>query len=473
MAKKIKIILEITATHIKLLQANDEEKKSIITGFIIEKILSNRDQDIPKKLQEAIKKSNIKPSSLNLIIPRNLVTLRNVSFPSQDTMELKEMINLQAERFIPHPKEDVIIDYLITDKDPSGYSRVLLAIAHKDVVNRYLKIAEGVLPKPQIVSLSSQGICNLYSIYERNNKPEEGMSVLVDIDTTSTDICFYHKKLVFSRSIPFGIKDVNTENSENFIQQFNLTLATFKKERPEQQISKIALFYFGPIEGFAERLEKELSLPVEIIDPHKVVSLEKGLALPEGIVTEACSSSVALGFTAATKGKLIDLLPLGVHEEKKKHIKYKRLISLGIVLILALSSIMMGVFTKMHKKEQYIRILEGSLNQAAPDVKYVQEMTKKLQLVKERLNPKVLTIDILTELYKAIPEKMSLDTLEMDEGGNLFLEGIALAMSDVVVFQKSLTRSRYFSKVEIKYATKKKKKGKQVTDFKISCRMAK
>jgi len=85
----------------------------------------------------------------------------------------------------------------------------------------------------------------------------------------------------------------------------------------------------------------------------------------------------------------------------------------------------------------------------------------------------VLTVEILTELYKAIPEKMSLDTLEMDGQGNLFLEGLALNMSDVVTFQKQLTKSNYFSNAEIKYATKKKKKGRQITDFKISCRMAK
>lgn len=474
MSKNIKTILEITKTHIKLVQTEGGQKGSIITRFIVEKIPSNRDEDIPKKLQGLIKKSNVKLSGINLVIPRNLLTLRNVSFPSHDAIELKEMINLQSERFIPHSKEDVIIDYLIIDKDVSGYSKVLLAVAHKDVINRYLKITEGVFPKPSIVTLSSQGISSLYSAYQKNiNNVEDETSVLADIDTTATDICFYNKRLVFSRSIPFGIKDVTSENSKNFIQQFSLTLSTFKKEAPDQKISKIILFYFGPIKEFAEKLEKEFSIPVEIVDPHKIVPLEEGLALPEAIATEECSGSVVLGFGSSENDRFINLLPQIVHEEKEKRIKYKKLISLGVVLVLAISSLTMSVFTKVHKKEQYIKILENSLKETSPDVKHVQEMNKKLQLVKESLNLQVLTVDILTELYKVIPENMSLDILEMDGQGNLFLEGLALNMSDVVSFQKELTKSNYFSTAEIKYATKKKTKGKEVTDFKISCRMAK
>jgi len=473
MAKKFKTILEITNTHIKLLQTKEEQKGSIIT-FIIEDISSPRDEDISKKLQDLVKNLNIKQSSLNVVIPRNLITLRNVSFPSHNPNEIKEMIDLQSARFIPHSKEDVIIDYLILDKDPSGYSRVLLTIAHKDVIKRYLKIIGGSLSRPEIVSLSSQGVCSLYSMYQKKtNKTEEGIILLVDIDATTTDVCFYNKKLVFSRSISFGIKDFTGENLDNLIREFHLTLSTFKKETQSQEISKIILFSSGGIEAFSDRLKSEFSIPLEIINSSSIVSMEKGLSLPDQVLQHKCSDSVVLGFSANKHPRFIDLLPRGVHEEKEKYLKYKKLISLGILLVLAVTSIATGVFTRMHKKEQYIRRLEDSLKRTSPDVTYVNEMTKKLQLVKERLNPEILTIDILTELYKTMPENMSLSALEMDEGRNLLLEGLALAMSDVVDFQKRLTRSNYFSKVEIKYATKKKTKGRQVTDFKIACRMAK
>ncbi|MFH0911158.1 MAG: hypothetical protein V1918_06625, partial [Planctomycetota bacterium] len=100
------------------------------------------------------------------IIPRNLITLRNVAFPSHDPLEISKMVELQATRQTPYSRGDIIIKHSIIEKDPSGYSKVLLAIAHKDVINRYLKIIDKTAITPSLFTLSSQGVCSYYEAYQ-------------------------------------------------------------------------------------------------------------------------------------------------------------------------------------------------------------------------------------------------------------------------------------------------------------------
>ena len=476
MAKKVITVLEITQTHIKLAQAKEESGSNVISKFFIENISSDTDEAISKTLSDLIKKSNIKPTNLIVVIPRNLVTIRNVNLPSQDPVEIEKMVGLQAAKQIPYSKEDIIIDHLIIGKDSSGYSKILMVIAHKDAINRYLKITAGIQAKPSTFVLSSQGVFNWYQLYQNKTKgSNQDTIVLMDIDTTNTGICFvYNNQLIFSRSISFGIRDLDSGNLEDLLRQIHLTLSTYKKEKIGQEISKIVLTpSSGDIKNLAKRLEAEFSISTEVLDSQIIISGEKELSLPNQIVQCEASSSVILGFAIGRKEKLIDLLPPEVYKKQERQIKRKELVFLGILLVLVIISIMSAVFVKMYKKEQYIKLLKTSLKQTNPKAKNISQTIKKLELIKQRLNPKISSIDILYELYNLMPENISLTIFALDEQGNFSLQGVALVMSDVFTFQGLLDKSGYFSNVEVKYASKRRTRKAELTDFRIICQITK
>jgi len=477
MAKNIITVLEITETHIKLVQAREESQDNIkITKFLIENIPSGTDEDISKKLSNLIKKSNIKPTNLIIIIPRNLVTIRNVGLPSQDPAEIEQMVELQATRQIPYSREDIVIDNLIIGKDSSGYSKALLVIVHKDVIKRYLKIIDGIAARPALFTLSSQGVCNCYQVYQNKTKGiDQKTTVLMDIDTVNTDICFFdNKQLIFSRSISFGIREFDGENVENFLREVHLTLSTYRKEKIGQEISKIVLTPSSEyIKNLAKRLESDFSIPTEVLDPSIIVSRKKRLSLPDQIVKCEVSGSAILGFAVEKKGKIIDLLPSEIHKEQERGVKKKEFVFLGILLILTIVSVMSVIFTKIHKKEQYIKSLEASLKQTNPEAKNIAQTIKKLELIKQRLSPKVSSIDILYELYNILPENMAISVFGLDDQGNLSLQGVALAMSDVYNFQDLLIKSVYFGNVEVKYASTRRTRKGELVDFRITSKITK
>jgi len=477
MTKKIITVLEITQTHIKLTQAQEEAQDNVITKIIVEHISSNTDGAISKALSDLIKKSNIKPTNLITVIPRNLVTVRNITFPSGDPAEIEKMVKFQAARQIPYSKEDIIVDYSIINRDSSGGSQVLLAIAHKDVINRYLRIIEGAGLKASLFALSSQGVCCWFKVYQdKNKKTGQEAVALVDIDTDNTDICFVcNNQLTFSRSISFGIKNFSGEDFKNLLQQIRLTLSAYKKERIGKEISRIIFISSSnkSIQGLAKIAGDEFSVSTEIIELQSIASKKEGLSLPNQIVQFEISSSAILGFALSRKESFIDLLPADIHKEQKTQIKNKELIISGVFLFLVIVSILSIVFVKLHKKEQYIKILEVSLKQTNPEAEDISQMIRKLDILGQRVNPKVSSIDILYELYNLMPKNMSLSALNLDEQGNLSLQGAALVMSDVFNFQSLLNKSEYFSNVEVKYASKKRMRKGELTDFRIDCQIIK
>jgi Tfp pilus assembly PilM family ATPase len=475
MAKKILSVLEITETHIKLVQARQEPRGGVITNFIVENISSPRDEVISEQLGKLIKQTSPRPTNLIAVIPRNLVIVRNLNLPSHNPIELAKMAELQVIRQIPYAKQDLVINHSVVEKDPSGYSKVLVVIVHKDVINRYLKIINPVATADLFV-LSSQGIINWYSVYsDKKRLGQEDVSVLFNFDTTSSDVCFFYKgQLLFSRSIIFGLKDFGSKNLDDVIRQIHLTFSSYKKEKIGREISRLILMpSCDNTRDFSIRLQEELAIPTQVLDVQSIIALDKGISLPAQINrSQLCAASV-LGFAISERKDFLDLLPPEAHRQRTVHARKREFITLGVLLFFTVASFICAIYVKVYKKERHLKALEEYLDRTNSEADDITKMGKRLKLIKQRIAPEVSSIDVIYELYNLLPQNMSLRIFEQDGQGNLVLQGIALAMSDVFNFQGRLDKSEYFSNVEVRYTRNRKTRKGELTDFMIVCKITK
>ncbi|MDP2939560.1 MAG: pilus assembly protein PilM [Candidatus Omnitrophota bacterium] len=472
MLNKLITALEITSTHIKLAQSQPNSQGRIIKKLMVETLTSSSPDDITKSLREMLSSLKIKASSIILALPRQLLTLRTVRLPSSNNQEIEKMVELQISKQIPYPREEIVADYLIVDRDTLGYSQVLLVICQKEVINRYLKITSSLNLKVNLFTLSSQGVCNWYQNFMyRKNFQEIKPVVLLDIDAQNTDICFYHKEnVLFTRSISFGKADIKLEKLEILIEELRKTFSTLQKEQIISQISKIVITTSAQeSKSLMDKLRLEFPYEVEAINPLTEVELEKELIVPLALSQSACSSTSILGLVLLETKNKINLLPAELKKEQEHKSKIKELISLAILLFLSLILSAGILATKIYKKDTYIKKLDSNLKEISPKAKKTEATIKKLSLVKERLNPRGSSIDVIYELYNLIPEGLSLSIFSFEENEFITLQGISLAMSDVFNFQSILEKSPYFKNVEVKYASKRKIKQTEITDFRISC----
>ncbi len=464
--------VEITTNYIKLSQALVSPRGRIINKLLVRDRRLDASEDIAKPLNEMLSASRIKATNIILIIPRQFLTFRVIRLPSQDNKEIEKMVSLQLSKQIPWPVEDIASDYSIIEKDASGYSKVLLAVCQKEVIKRYLNIIFSAGLKIDRVTLSSEGVCRWYQNFSnRNNIKDVAPVVLLDIDTENCDICFYHKEnLLFTRSVSFCVADLRSEKLDNLTEELRKTLSTLQRDQITSEIGKIFIITAG--EGtniLADKLNSEFACEVAAVNPVKEIIFGKELIIPLALSEGKCSGASILGLSLGQLKNELNLLPKEIKKEEQEKSNLKELISLGILLFLLLVFSAGVLAAKIYKKEQYFKKLDTILNGEGPKAKEIENFIKKLNLVKERLNPLGSGIDVIYELYNLIPEGVSLSIFSFEEGGLITLQGISLNMSDVFSFQSILEKSPYFKNVEVKYASKRKVRQAELTDFRITC----
>lgn len=484
--KKGKIItgLDMDALSLKLIQIRKGPRGEEIINLAIRKYPSPSQEDISKTIRDLLQELKIKPDYLITSIPRHLTTIRYLELPSIKEAELKKMVDFQAVKLIPYSREEMIVGHQIIETDREGYSKVMVVIVHRDVVSKHLEILRGSGLSPESIRLSSQAICNFYFLSQEDQNTINGAPIaLVDIDFSLTNIEVVHQgRLIFSRSFPLGIthlleeqKRLGEEKAQGnwkrkLMDEMKQSFTAYKREGKNEKITKMVLGR-GAVNfpGLDRELEEEFSLPVEIIDPLANLSITEGVSLLQEIEGKEVSLLTALGLAAAGRQMDINLLPPDIRQKRKRESRRKDIISTLALSTIALLLISTIFLKKIYDRERYLDDLNYQFQKTKPLATRVEVMKKRIQIIRDQLNEEGSSLDILYELYRIIPKEISLTIFNFDKDKLVTLKGTSSAMSDVFKLITTLEKSTYFENVEIKYATRRKVRGKEITDFLIHC----
>ena len=136
----------------------------------------------------------------------------------------------------------MITDFKIVEVEPSGFSKVLLAIAHKDVISKYIKILDEAGLKPAQLVISSEALASWFSQFKAKVKNAPDPAAIIDFDTLNANLVILSKdQLVFSRSVSFNAKEQSQLAADNFLQEVKNSFLTYQKEKLGPDISKVIL----------------------------------------------------------------------------------------------------------------------------------------------------------------------------------------------------------------------------------------
>ena len=165
--RKVKIVtaLEIGNNRLKIVQVQFLAKTWKIHKIIVEDVTcfqGAREEKISERIRILFKGLRVDPDTLIVIVPYQVVAIRNLEFPSTNPDEIKNMVELQIGKQTPFSIDEMIYDYVILNIDTEGYSRVMLAVVHQDVIKRYFKILKAAKLKTDRVALSPEGLLIWY-----------------------------------------------------------------------------------------------------------------------------------------------------------------------------------------------------------------------------------------------------------------------------------------------------------------------
>ncbi|MBB6097709.1 type IV pilus assembly protein PilM [Deinobacterium chartae] len=153
---------------------------------------------------------------------------RNISVPKMDRKELDEAIKWEAERYIPYPIEDVVLDYDLLDNpadltDEAAQMELVIAAAPHETISRQVEVIKLAGLEPLIIDVKPFAALralrgNLLGAHlnkttlSSNHYTEDGeVAVMLEIGASSTAIALVRgDRVLMTRNINISADDFTT-----------------------------------------------------------------------------------------------------------------------------------------------------------------------------------------------------------------------------------------------------------------------
>ena len=462
--QKYTTVIEITSQWLKLLAVKPSLKGPEIVDLTLKPVGSISTEGLAGEFSAVVKGLKFIPSPLIVSFPRNLVTMRNLHLPSADPKEIGGMIDLHMARQVPYPRDEIVGGYQVLGVDDLGYTKVMLAIAHREALRRIFGVLNNVNIFPERVELSSEGVLSWF-LFSQKAKLEAGqLYLLLDIDSNFTDFMIVDREnLLFSRNIGSGAEQILIEEIRRikFIPEIKQSLVIFQSEEMNKKPAKIFISGItANIAGLAALLEAEFNIKTEVVKPPENIA---------GRIPKNVSISALLGLALEIPRKRITFILPEIQVRRSLEERSREIIALGSLLMFIFIVTGLVFLAKTYNRTGYKKLLTDKYEDVGGDVEKLEEMSKKSKIIKERLETRAYAINCLYQINKLMPAEIVLKTLTFEADDKITLRGQAQAMSDVYKFNSTLEKSGYFKDIQIKFQTRKRIAERDISEFEIVC----
>lgn len=468
---KLPVSLEIGEKYFKIVVVKTSAKTHRVSDCIIKNITGLKDDKISELMASVFKELKITPSPLIVSIPRNQVTVRNLHLPTQDKKEIEQILQLHIGRIVPYRKEETIFSYAFLGIDELNYAKVLLAIVHKDILKRLLKISEAAGLFIDRMNLSSCGAWKWIVSSQKEEITASDLYILLDIDFNYTDFMVFNKtSMLFSRSITLEIKEELTQAEiDKLIGEIRQSLVIFHNEEASKNPVKIFLSGASLTGNLKKSLEDEMDIPVRLVPP--VYSADIFKAKSRNIFSDASFSAVS-ELVLEESDKIISFTLPEIQIRKSLRDQIKDMTILGTLAVYFFIAVLAFFWSRAYTRQAYMASLTLKTEEIKKDVGVLVDQYKKIEFLKSFLDSRRIPVALISELQNLVPVEIMVSSMSLDELNKVTLKGYGYQLSDVIAFAAILESSEYFIDVTTHSTRTRKLKDKVVTDFEIGFKLS-
>ncbi|HOS96704.1 MAG TPA: type IV pilus assembly protein PilM [Deltaproteobacteria bacterium] len=332
--------LDIGSQSIKMVDIektrNGYQLKSLGVGLIPAECIVDKDimdsetvVDTVKNLRENLK---VKARGSATAISGHSVIVKKAELPIMNEGELRQSLPIEAEQYIPFDINDVYLDTFILGEsiERTDMMDVLFVAAKRELVDEYASAVRNAGLKPMLIDID---VFSLETMYEANYPDApENIVALVDAGASMINVNILKDGMsIFARDISMGGRqlteriqrefNVSFERAENiktganiegidlekinyifkmaaetYVQEIRRTLDFFLSTMVNENIEKIYMSGGSSrIPGLTKLLEKQMEIPVEIINPFNNIRWDDRVFDPEYMAYIAPQMAVAVG----------------------------------------------------------------------------------------------------------------------------------------------------------------------------------
>jgi type IV pilus assembly protein PilM len=200
---------------------------------------ATRETAVLSALQGLLGEHSYGSKSVNVCAPGFHTFSKFVKLPPVDTSKVTQIIQYEAQQNVPFPLEEVVWDYQILGSNASGELEVLLVAIKSDIVEGLSKIGDSAGLRLQLVDVSPAALCNAFRY---NYGDLEGCTMLLDIGAKTSNLLFFEKGNMFSRSINIGANAI----TQDFAKEAGLSFGEAEKLKIEEGFVSLGGAYEEP-----------------------------------------------------------------------------------------------------------------------------------------------------------------------------------------------------------------------------------
>ena len=301
------------------------------------------------------------------VLPRHHATVRVVELPSQNPAEIDQMAGLAAEEMVPFSSDEMVLTSTILSKSDGGKSKVLIAIAHLDVVEQHLEHLRSAGLDIRALYLSTS--CLMASLLEK--KPHSYSSVHIHLDAASLDlVVLREKELLYNRGV-----ELNTSSPESILDAMESALRSYSREQG-QLATELPLHIttsFEVDESFWAQCEARLSFSGLSFERQHSASSAPLLYQGAGLL-----DYLALPYA-------VDLLPTSIKDYRTQQAAQSGVIK-QLALFVAMLVLIAGTFIQgVMQRNAYLSEIEQQAATLRPMAEEVMQKRAYLQRLQEQV----------------------------------------------------------------------------------------
>ena len=208
---KNRVGLDIGSSSVKIVEIVSSGEDSSLVCLGMKKASSSIREPLIEAIKSLSSEINVTAKEAAISVSGPSVIVRFVSMPKMRDDELKGAIRFEAEKHIPFPINDCIVDHQILNKnDKEGKFDILLVAAKKDSVMDKVSIAEESGFSVSAVDVDTFAVANAF-LKSPSHAPAAGKTAaLLNIGSNFTNVGIVRDGvLCFARDIAIGGTDFN------------------------------------------------------------------------------------------------------------------------------------------------------------------------------------------------------------------------------------------------------------------------
>ena len=453
-----------------------------------------------KAIQRVLEESNIKTKEVVTALPEKALIIRYFKMSKLPKKERDKGIRFEAQKYIPFI-EEIISDFQVIEPEKSSSQmEVIFAAARKDSAEQYVSILRRAGLEPGAVEAPAFSLIRLFRFTKEIKQHEN--TVLIDIALDSATISILKDRALY---LTRDVKPAKTETAEagsefeNLLKELRLSFDYYKKQFPEQSISRIILSGNGKLEGWDRLLSQELNMPVVISDFRKGIEgadkMPSGLAVAAGLALRGLAKpAIDINLVLAKTKTAAVKTTTPLKTEIIRKIVFEEVAIIGLLLLV----LYLVMFNKLLAKKKEFKGLiaqrpqvEMELNvdttQSSGLRKIENNMAKELYFLGALIDKRTYWTEKLSKLGKFLPEGTWLSRIEIGtsllKNGNiskfLSIKGNAFSVDKeneqrlVEAIVENVRGDELFTKgipkINLISIRKDRKGGFEITTFKLIC----